>query len=160
MVIITRLEESQLREASALERLCFSLPWSEEMFRGELSSPLSHYLAAVDESGRLLGYAGMQAVMDEGYISNIAVDPDSRRLGIAGALLSALIDFGRAGGLSFLTLEVRENNGPAIALYSKYGFKVVGRRKNYYKNPREDALLMTHKYKHLERNDSFDNTVG
>lgn len=153
MISITRLEERQLREASALERLCFSTPWSEEMFRAELSSPLSHYLAAIDEGGRLLGYAGMQAVLDEGYISNIAVAPESRRLGIADALLSALIDFGRAGGLSFLTLEVREHNAPAISLYSKHGFEVVGRRKNYYQNPREDALLMTYKYKHFERND-------
>lgn len=160
MVSIIGMEERHLGEAAALEKLCFSMPWSVNMLRGELSSPLSHYLAAVDGSGRLLGYAGMQAVMDEGYIANIAVLPDSRRLGVASALLGALKDFGSAEGLSFLTLEVREHNMAAVSLYHKHGFEVAGRRRNYYRNPEEDALLMTYKYKHIERNDSLDNTVG
>jgi len=160
MFDIIRMEERHLSEAAALERLCFSMPWSENMLRGELVNPLSHYISAVDESGRLLGYAGMQAVMDEGYIANIAVSPAARRRGIASSLLKTLIDFGGSEKLSFLTLEVREHNAAALSLYRKHGFEPVGRRRNYYQNPIEDALLMTYKYKHPERNDSLDNTVG
>jgi len=146
MYNIVRLEERHLPEVAELEKLCFSTPWSEEALRGELKGPFTHYFAAVDERGRILGYAGMQAVLDEGYITNIAVSPSLRRLGIADALLGILLDSGREMKLSFLTLEVRESNKAAISLYDKFGFQVVGRRRNYYENPREDALLMTYTY--------------
>jgi ribosomal-protein-alanine N-acetyltransferase len=82
-------------------------------------------------------------VLDEGSLDNIAVDPAYRRQGVAQALLEALIAQGQAQRLSFITLEVREHNAPAIGLYEKNGFQVVGRRKNYYEKPREDAILMT-----------------
>jgi len=160
MFNIVRLEERHLPEAAEIEKLCFSMPWSVEMLRGELKAPFTHYFAAVDDHGRVLGYAGMQAILDEGYITNIAVAPSARRLGIASALLGRLLDLGRELNLAFLTLEVRESNVPAISLYEKFGFKVVGKRKNYYEKPKEDALLMTHQYKHLERNESLDNNVG
>jgi len=163
MYNIVRLEERHLPQVVELEKLCFSTPWSEESLRGELRGPFTHYFAAEDESGRVLGYAGMQAILDEGYITNIVVSPSSRRLGIASALLNALMDLGRTKKLSFLTLEVRESNNAAISLYRKFGFMVVGRRKNYYEKPREDALLMTYSYKYaqaVERNESLDNNVG
>lgn len=99
----------------------------------------------VREDGTVLGYAGLQAVLDEGYINNVAVAPAYRRRGVAGALIAALVRFGEAK-LSFLTLEVRASNAPAIALYEKYGFTQAGRRKNYYDDPREDALLLTRRF--------------
>lgn len=128
--------------AAALERACFSHPWSEELLREELESPNAVILAAVGEDGALLGYAGLRTVLDEGYINNVAVDGRFRRRGVADALIDALADFGR-DRLAFLTLEVRASNAPAIALYAKHGFRSVGRRKSYYDDPKEDAILMT-----------------
>lgn len=125
-----------------LERLCFSHPWSENALREELFHDTACFLAAVTEDGEVAGYAGLHCVLDEGYIDNIAVRPEYRRQGVAGELLGAFLRFGKAN-LAFLTLEVRASNEPAIALYTKYGFREVGRRKNYYDAPREDALLMT-----------------
>jgi ribosomal-protein-alanine N-acetyltransferase len=94
----------------------------------------------------VLGYAGLETVLDEGYITNIAVRPDARRQGVASALLGVFLRFSGAHKLSFLTLEVRESNAAAIALYAGHGFSAVGRRKNYYDDPREDAVLMTHHF--------------
>ena len=95
-----------------------------------------------EEDGAVLGYAVLSAVLDEGNLDNIAVAPEYRRRGVADALLGALTGFGREC-LALLTLEVRASNAPAIALYEKHGFAAVGRRKNYYSAPREDAVLMT-----------------
>ena len=102
----------------------------------------SAILLALGEDGALLGYAVLSTVLDEGNLDNIAVAPDCRRRGVADALLSALTAFGRAR-LACLMLEVRASNTSAIALYEKHGFQAVGRRKNYYDAPKEDAVLMT-----------------
>lgn len=134
---------SHIREAVLLEKLSFSMPWSEGMIMGELINPLSNYIAAVDYEGRLLGYAGLQCVLDEGYIANIAVFPEWRRQGIADALINELIGYGKNNELSFLTLEVRVSNMAAISLYRKHGFSIEGRRKRYYDKPEEDAYIMT-----------------
>ena len=85
----------------------------------------------------------LSSVLDEGSLDNIAVSLDHRRHGVADALMDAAGAWGRARELSFITLEVRASNGPAIALYDKHGFVTVGRRTNYYEKPREDAILMT-----------------
>ena len=90
----------------------------------------------MDERGRILGYVGMMYVLDEGYISNVAVAPEHRRLGIADALISKLMERSACLELSFVTLEVRCSNSAAMALYKKHGFIPVGRRKNYYDFPR------------------------
>ena len=139
---IERLEEFFVPQVEELERLCFSLPWSHATLIREIRDPGCVYLAAAD-GAELLGYAGMQTVLDEGYINNIAVSPQHRRRGVASALLSALTARARELELSFLTLEVRAGNAPAIALYEKFGFAAVGTRRGYYEKPREDALLMT-----------------
>ena len=134
---------AHLPQVAALEKICFPAdPWSENLFRDALESPNTVLLAAEKEDGAVLGYAVLSAVLDEGSLDNIAVAPHCRRQGVADALLSALADFGRTR-LSVLFLEVRVSNLPAIALYEKHGFVPVGRRKNYYESPREDALLMT-----------------
>ena len=112
------------------------------MFEGELAADNSLYLMAV-EGERLLGYAGMQYVLDEFYIENIAVDPGCRRQGVGLALMEALIAQAREMGGAFVTLEVRPSNVGALGLYTRLGFEPVGRRKDYYEKPREDALLMT-----------------
>lgn len=137
------LVHEHLSQAAEIERLCFSDPWSEKMLAEHLANPCSLTLAAVDGVGRLLGYVGLLAVVDEGYITNVAVRPDCRRQGVASSLLQALEARGRARNLTFLTLEVRQSNAPARALYEKLGYLQAGLRRNYYENPREDAVIMT-----------------
>lgn len=104
------------------------------------------FIVAESEDGGLLGYAGLHVVLDEGYIDNIAVDPNARRHGVADELLDVFCRFG-AANLAFLTLEVRASNEPAIALYRKHGFEEAGRRKDYYTKPKEDAVIMTRDFK-------------
>lgn len=135
--------EEHLPQLTALEQICFPAdPWSEALYRAALDNPAVAILLAQGEDGALLGYAVLSTVLDEGNLDNIAVAPEVRRNGIADALLSALTAFGREH-LTCLMLEVRASNAPAIALYEKHGFAAVGRRKNYYDAPREDAVLMT-----------------
>ncbi len=140
---IVPMGPEHIPKVAALERACFPAdPWSEALFREALDNPAAAVLLAQGEGGSLLGYAVVSAVLDEGSLDNIAVAPDVRRQGVGDALMKALTGFAREN-LAVLTLEVRVSNAPAIALYEKYGFAPVGRRKNYYSVPREDALLMT-----------------
>ncbi len=126
-----------------LEKLCFSVPWTAEQIISQLPDENHFFITAVDSGGSVLGYVGAMLAADEGYISNVAVDPALRRQGIGGALIEKLVSMAAERGLAFLTLEARASNAPALALYEKYGFRPVGRRKNYYEKPREDAILMT-----------------
>ena len=140
--IIADAREELLPQIVGIERECFSLPWTEKMLRAQLDGERSVFLAAL-EGGTVLGYVGLSYVLDEGYISNVAVAPAYRRRGVADALIAELTRRARTLNLAFLTLEVRESNAPAVALYAGHGFRVVGRRRSYYEKPREDALLMT-----------------
>ena len=142
-ISIVPMTSEHLDAVAALERLCFPNPWSRAMFAEELDNALSAYLVALDEAGTVVGYAGLQVILDEGTILNIAVHPDARRRGIASQLLQVFLNFAEGNDLAFLTLEVRASNYDAIALYGSRGFREVGRRKNYYEHPREDALIMT-----------------
>lgn len=148
-------EERHIDDIEEIERLCFSLPWTKEQLRGQLRNGQHEFLAAVDKEERPLGYVGMMYVLDEGYISNVAVAGEHRRLGIGDALIEKLEERAEALSLAFLTLEVRAGNTAAIRLYEKHGFAQVGRRKNYYELPREDALLMT---KFLKRGTKDENS--
>ncbi len=140
---ILPMTNEQLPQVAALEQVCFPAdPWSEEVFRAALENPSAAVLLAQGEDGAVLGYAVLSLVLDEGNLDNIAVAPQARRQGVADALLNTLTGFGR-DNLSRLMLEVRASNAPAIALYEKHGFAAVGRRKNYYDAPKEDAVLMT-----------------
>ena len=139
--------EAQLGQIEAIEQQCFSCPWTMDQLRSQLSDDRHVFLAAVEESGAVLGYVGMMYVLDEGYISNVAVAPAYRRRGVADALISALMTRAEELNLAFVTLEVRAGNEPAKALYAKHGFVPVGRRKNYYDLPKEDAILMTRFWK-------------
>ena len=127
----------------AIEKACFSVPWTADVIASQLKDGQHEFIAALDENGKLLGYVGMMTVLDEGYIANVAVDPAYRRQGIADGLIARLCEITSERGLAFLTLEVRASNAPAIALYEKHGFVPVGLRRGYYTQPREDALLMT-----------------
>ena len=142
-VRIVPMTADHLDEVAELERVCFTTPWSRNMLAEELDNLLSAFLVALDDSGRVAGYAGMQVILDEGYIANIAVRPDCRKQGVASRLLQVFLDFAQGNRLAFLTLEVRASNYDAIALYGSRGFRSVGRRKNYYEHPREDAIIMT-----------------
>ena len=139
---IQNVREEQLDQIEQLEQLCFSVPWPRDALRRQLPDDNHVFLAATD-GGRVLGYVGMMFVLDEGYISNVAVAPAFRRRGIADALIAELLRRADALSLSFVTLEVREHNIPAISLYENCGFVRVGLRKNYYQKPCENAVLMT-----------------
>ena len=147
-VRIVPMNGDHLDEVAELERICFSVPWSRNMLAEELDNLLSAFLVALDDSGRVVGYAGLQVVLDEGYITNVAVRPECRRMGVASQLLQVFLNFAKANKLAFLTLEVRASNYDAIALYGSRGFRSVGRRKNYYEHPREDAIIMTLEFDH------------
>ena len=136
------MDKSHLPQAAAIERLCFSHPWSEALLAQELDDEMISLIAAQGEGDVLLGYGEVRVVLDEGTLEKIVVAPSFRRQGVAEEILRAYLRFGCAH-LAFLTLEVRESNVPAIRLYQKLGFQTVGRRKNYYRAEREDALLMT-----------------
>ena len=135
-------QEKHLDQLEELEKVCFSVPWTREQLKSQLPGKQHCFLVAV-ENETLLGYVGMMYVLDEGYISNVAVAPQQRRNGIGDALIEELMNRAEEFGLSFVTLEVRESNRPAIALYEKHGFQRVGLRKKYYDLPKEDAILMT-----------------
>ena len=139
--------QTQLEQIEKIEQQCFSCPWTLDQLRSQLSDDRHVFLAAVDAGGTVLGYVGMMFVLDEGYISNVAVAPDFRRQGVADALISALMTRAEELALAFVTLEVRAGNEPAKSLYAKHGFVPVGRRKNYYDLPKEDAILMTRFWK-------------
>lgn len=142
---IVPMDRSHIDQIAGLERACFSAPWSETMLADALFDAQASFIVAEDGEGNVLGYAGLHAVLDEGYIDNIAVEPDARRHGVASALLDVFCRFGEAN-LSFLTLEVRASNAPAIALYEKHGFRHAGLRRGYYQRPREDAIIMTKEF--------------
>lgn len=141
MIAIKRMTAAHVAAIAELEKLCFSAPWSANSVASELNNPLSLWLVA-EEDGVLLGYIGSQTVMEEADMMNVAVAPSSRRRGLAERLVCALIDELRACGAKSLTLEVRVSNEPALRLYAKLGFHEVGRRPNYYRNPKEDALIL------------------
>ena len=137
---VVSMAECHVAALAEIERACFHTPWSEAMLREELDKGI--FLVA-ERDGQAIGYVGCQTVLDEGYITNVAVSPDCRRQGVGSALIEELAQRARAQGLSFVTLEARASNAPAIALYEGAGFVHVGVRKNFYTAPSEDAVLMT-----------------
>ena len=141
-MIITEMIEKHVAQVAELEKICFgSAAWSENSIASELKNQLSLWLVALDGE-TVAGYVGSQTVMDESDMMNVAVHPDCRRQGIAEELINALTDALREKESRCLTLEVRASNEPAKKLYEKLGFVSVGLRKNYYRNPREDALIL------------------
>lgn len=136
-----RLTAADAPALARLEDVCFSEPWSEAGLLAELENPLSS-LWGIDGPEGVVAYGGWQNVVGEGYVLNIGVLPSHRRKGHGEAILRAMLSEAEVSA-EFLTLEVRAGNAPAIALYEKLGFTPVGRRKDFYRDPVEDALLMT-----------------
>ena len=141
MIKISNMEGVHVPQVAALEKLCFSEPWSENSIAGELNNPLSLWLVALD-GDCVAGYVGSQSVLGESDMMNVAVDSHYRRQGVAEALVEELVVRLKDKGNYCLTLEVRDSNEPARKLYEKLGFAQVGRRPNYYRNPKEDALIL------------------
>jgi len=141
MINIVPMTAAHVPSIVALEAICFSDPWSENSVASELSNPLSLWLIALDGE-KVLGYIGSQTVMGETDMMNVAVHPNHRRQGIARLLIQALVQELKKVESRCLTLEVRASNEPAITLYKDLGFAEVGRRRNYYRNPKEDALIL------------------
>ncbi len=133
--------KEDIPQLAQMEKLCFSDPWSENAFLYELRNPLSVWLVAAADD-LVLGYVGSQTVMDESDMMNLAVLPQYRRQGIGEKLVTSLIEHLKTRGSVSLTLEVRVSNSNAISLYQKMGFSQVGRRPNYYRNPKEDAFIL------------------
>lgn len=136
------MTSGQLDDVYIIETECFSHPWSKQSLEEELNNETSLFLVAKEEN-EVIGYIGMSIVIDEGYIFNVAVREKYRNKGVATALINELITYGKKNNFSFITLEVRESNLPAISLYSKFGFIKAGERKDYYSNPKENAILLT-----------------
>ena len=148
---IVPMNADHLEELEKLERICFSRPWSRKMLAEELENQCAAFLVAQNSiTQQVMGYAGLLAMADEGYITNVAVFPEFRRQGVAAKLIAVFENFARGNKLAFLTLEVRPSNTAAIALYKGFGFEEVGRRKNYYDLPKEDALILTKTYEEAE----------
>ncbi|MBQ7817864.1 MAG: ribosomal protein S18-alanine N-acetyltransferase [Oscillospiraceae bacterium] len=141
MIEIIQMQSVHAPQVAALEKQCFSEPWSENSIAGELSNPLSLWLVALD-GDCVAGYVGSQSVMGETDMMNIAVSPKYRRQGVAEALIEELVRQLQEKGNHCLTLEVRVSNDAAVKLYEKLGFTQIGRRPNYYRSPKEDALIL------------------
>lgn len=140
--MITSMLDRHVAAVAALEKLAFSTPWSENAICGELDNEWAIWLVAL-EGDILAGYLGVQFGPDGGDIVTVATDPAFRGKGVAKKLLQEMIARLRAKDLRYLTLEVRPSNAPALGLYESLGFRQVGRRPRYYRNPTEDALLLT-----------------
>lgn len=140
---IVPMDKSHLDGVARLEAQCFSHPWSKATLEDSLYQDGSSFLVAESpQDGKVLGYAGVTVVAGEGYINNVAVFPEYRRGGVADQLLQIFCNFGQEH-LSFLTLEVRASNQEAQGLYLKHGFTVEATRRDYYDDPKEDAVIMT-----------------
>ncbi len=135
---IRQAQPGDIPAIAALERECFSDPWPADM----IGRMLDNFTVAL-EGEELAGYLALSSVLDEGNIDNVAVSPSFRRRGVADTLVADALRRSREAGLAALMLEVRAGNIAARRLYEKHGFREVGRRKNYYERPREDAILMT-----------------
>ena len=141
MIDIRSMTEDHIFAVAQLEKICFDDPWSEKSIASELQNPLSMWLVATNKD-MVVGYVGSQSVMGEADMMNLAVHPDWRKKGIGEALVQALVSALREENVASLTLEVRASNEPAKRLYYRSGFSEVGRRRNYYRNPKEDALIL------------------
>lgn len=141
---IRRMREADLAAVRAIEAMSFSNPWSEDTFRGEIqNTPVSSPLVVVRRPGdEVVGYIIYWQIRDDVQVNNIAVHPECRGRGLGEAMMRFAIAKVRASGAEFMTLEVRQSNTSAVALYKKLGFEALGTRRNYYTRPDEDACVM------------------
>ena len=138
---IESMTVDDIAQVAEIERQIFSIPWSEKAFRDSMESDNTIYIVT-KENDNVAGYAGMYLSFEEGNITNVAVNPLSRRKGIGEKIVRDILNRAYEKGVRDVFLEVRETNSVAIALYEKIGFKEEGIRKNFYDKPRENALIM------------------
>ena len=138
------MEIRHIEKIAELERICFSSPWSKEAILDSFKRGTKFLVA--ERLDEMLGYIGISCILDEGYVTNVAVFPEFRKQGVGKALLEATFSLAQESGLSFVSLEVRQSNKNAISLYERLGFKLEGKRKNFYENPRDDALILTKRF--------------
>ncbi len=141
-MIIARMEREHIPEIVKLEELCFSTPWTYENLEEELDNKTAYFFVAL-EGEKVIGYIGVNVIEDSCFINNIAVYPEYRRQGVGKALIKIASLTADAMGTDFISLEVRESNYPAIAMYKSLGFEEMGMRRDFYRRPRENALIMT-----------------
>ncbi|MGB9679638.1 MAG: ribosomal protein S18-alanine N-acetyltransferase [Thermoanaerobacteraceae bacterium] len=141
-IIIRNMTREDVDEVIEIEKLSFSTPWSKEAFITEVTKNSCARYVVAEIDGRVVGYGGFWVVVDEGHITNIAVHPDFRSMEVGTRIMESLIEIAKKSGISAMTLEVRASNIIAQHLYSKFGFKPLGRRKNYYQDNNEDAIIM------------------
>lgn len=135
---IGNMKAEHISEVENIEKICFVHPWSRVDLEQQLNLDTSHFAVATVD-GKVVGYMGLQIFCGEGYVTNVAVLPEYRRMGIA----KKLIEYQMQNDMSFISLEVRESNLPAIKLYEACGFENVGIRPKFYSNPTENAIIMT-----------------
>ncbi len=145
-IVFEDMAETDIPAVLEIERASFTTPWSETSFFNELKKPGS-LLKVAKKDGKLVGYVCGSRIIDEGHILDIAVHPEYRRLKIASSLVSLMIERLRAEECRFIYLEVRASNVSAKKMYEKFGFEVIGTRKDYYVSPGEDAVIMVLKFR-------------
>lgn len=141
-IIIRDMKESDLDRIMEIEEKSFNPPWSREAFLLELTKNLLAKYIVAEVDGQVVGYGGIWLIIDEGHVTNIAVDEEYRGKGIGSKILEGLIQICRDRNMTAMTLEVRKSNVVAQSLYRKYGFKEYGIRKGYYQDNNEDAIIM------------------
>lgn len=141
-IIIREMKESDLDRVMEIERQAFNPPWSRDAFLLELTKNLLAKYIVAEIDGVVVGYGGIWLIMDEGHVTNIAVDEKYRQMGIGTKIMEGLIQLCIDRNIIAMTLEVRKSNEAAKSLYKKFGFKEYGVRKNYYQNNNEDAIIM------------------
>ena len=145
MITLRQMTENDIPRVAEMERMIFTDPWSEKVYRETFALEGVEYVAATDETDDgevIVGIAGVRNIVGTGEITNVMVTPGYRRAGIAGRMIADLIERGRRLGADEFTLEVRAGNEAAISLYEKLGFVSEGIRPKFYRNPEEDAMIM------------------
>ena len=140
-ITVREMSEKDMDAVMYIETASFAVPWSRKSMEGELNNPMKlYYVALIGE--KVIGYVGMWHVVTEGHITNIAIDPEYRRMGAGNALIKKIIETAEEKDMLGVTLEVRISNENAIGLYKKHGFVLSGIRKEYYEDNKEDAYIM------------------
>lgn len=143
MIELIPMTNDHLDEVWEIEAKSFTTPWSKDSLYKEINENKLAYYFVAKESGQIIGYFGMWHIINEGHITNVAVSPEWRGLGVGSLIMDKAIAVAKALEMNEITLEVRTSNRVAQKLYMKKGFRMVGIRKNYYQDSKEDAILMT-----------------
>ncbi|MDO5448389.1 MAG: ribosomal protein S18-alanine N-acetyltransferase [Clostridia bacterium] len=143
---IVSLSSIHIDAVVAVEEVCFAHPWNREGIESNFNNPDAYFFVALDDSGDVIGYIGTYMVRDECFVTNVAVLPEYRKQGVGSALVERATENAKANHATFITLEVRLSNTEAINIYKKYGFESDGIRPKFYRDPDEDALIMTKRF--------------